>query len=964
MANSPPADEANALPNARTRTRASRRTTSIPDRLGLIAQEDADVPFKDFPGDAQSYDYHVRHKLFTRKDANFKFPPIINFCHHASKMTGARKNKLCLCEVDRGWTSNAQEIDGPIPILEVEDIVEEGDIEIDNNRGLGGPMPILEVEDILEEEDIEIPNNRDIGGPIVQDCVFNMELSDTMDQSTSADALGTSKQGHDVISSNASDAQLSCDNSAMANYEGPRADMTGSDNANNAINARVSDSNESLSIIRGYDRPINSTVNTASTTATTIEAIYTTTTTTTTTADTESTATTTVTVATTTAAIGSAGPTAGRRATAVRDSAGDGEPRKQRCTVPPPHGNAGIGGQRPAGTESVHIGQESHRDQSLLRREVDATTTTFQPQSPLDLLRPILVSAEPGAIGDDQNTGGIRNGLITFDPGITPRLSREINMAGALKEGKPAGALVPYISVYDISIGGTAPIAGNRSIFFDNAAKKFYHVLWTAEGNDATTGEVIPAGWQVYSICPITDKENPLYETTRTSDDTSLATVLSGMLQLQSAERKERLEKAEKDREKQEALERRDYSALYSRTADPLGEREAFTPAGMAATQTRELMKHFIPWGETEKKGGLEFDLWYDRITAAVKIIGAEDYFGVSLENLKLTLLNAIKHPMARKIEDISLADPTVKAMNVTDFLKMIRKRFKPDVDCFNSEADFRAYRQVAGQAPVMYFQKKLLLFKSAYSTWRSENMRKFLIPLCNGLINNDLAVKLQEKVLLATPAINSMDELRELLEIMVSVQKQNVSAGRLTGDSGKGLHSEASDTEGRSAGRATSGSGKKSFRVNEVEWEEEEDGPPDVSECIFISELEGCQILHLQDDLQQEFELHAVATKWGTAKTCYGCGSEGHFLRDCQDEAAVQKYKTERKKNAPPKGAKTRGGSRGRGGAGGRGRGNRGRGNSNPSRGTPATSSLLSTVNELGVDGEDDPDEHFGRDQ
>ena len=270
--------------------------------------------------------------------------------------------------------------------------------------------------------------------------------------------------------------------------------------------------------------------------------------------DTISTTTTTTRTTTTTATTReTAGAAAGLRATVESNSAGDGAPGKQRGTVPPLHGNASIGGQGSAGTNSVQIEPQSHRELSLLRRE-GATTIEFQPQSPLELLRPNLVSTDFGAIEDDQNPGGIRDRLIIFDPGIIPQPSREINMAGSLKEGKPAGMLVLYVSTYDISIGGTTPIVGNRSVYFDNAAKKFYHVLWTAAGNDATTGDEIPAGWQIYSLCPITDKENPLYETARTGNDTSLATVLSGMLQLQSEERKERLEKAQKDKDKQEAL--------------------------------------------------------------------------------------------------------------------------------------------------------------------------------------------------------------------------------------------------------------------------------------------------------------------------------------------------------------------------------------------------------------------------
>ena len=134
-----------------------------------------------------------------------------------------------------------------------------------------------------------------------------------------------------------------------------------------------------------------------------------------------------------------------------------------------------------------------------------------------------------------------------------------------------------------------------------------------------------------------------------------------------------------------------------------------------------------------------------------------------------------------------------------------------------------------------MYFQRKLLLYKAAYSAW--EGIRKFLNPLCDGFINNDVAIKLQEKVLFSSPEIKSLDKLRDILEIIVSVQKENVTSGRVHGETGKGLHSESSEAEGRAAGRVATGGGKK-FRIQEIDWEEEHDEPPQVSECAFVSEL------------------------------------------------------------------------------------------------------------------------------
>ena len=99
------------------------------------------------------------------------------------------------------------------------------------------------------------------------------------------------------------------------------------------------------------------------------------------------------------------------------------------------------------------------------------------------------------------------------------------------------------------------------------------------------------------------------------------------------------------------------------------------------------------------------------------------------------------------------------------------------------------------------------------------------------------MAIRLQDPVLFSSPEITSLDKLRDILEIIVSVQKESVTAGRLTSsDAGKGLHSELSEAENRAAGRTATG-GRSKFCMQELEWEEE-DEPPCASECAFVSEL------------------------------------------------------------------------------------------------------------------------------
>ena len=247
MANLPPSDHSSASPSASTRARTSRRTTNKPDKFGIISLKDVNVPFKSFPGDNQSYKYHCRHGLFNHRDASYRFPPVVFVCHHGSQLTGARKDKLCLCEVDRGWISHAQGGDDPVPILGTEDN-DGGEVIRHDMLGAGGNIP---------------------KGPDLQDCDDGDVMGDIRDEPAVTAQQVDNAFGH------VSDSQLSIDNSAVEISSGASADsqitpITGSYNADNAGHFG---NNEIL--------PLISTTTTAATITTTTTTTKTSTTTTT-----------------------------------------------------------------------------------------------------------------------------------------------------------------------------------------------------------------------------------------------------------------------------------------------------------------------------------------------------------------------------------------------------------------------------------------------------------------------------------------------------------------------------------------------------------------------------------------------------------------------------------------------------------------------------------------------------------
>ena len=115
-----PTSHFQASPSASTRTRTSARTTTRPQRLGIL-YEDVTVPLKDFTGSIKSYKYHCEHGLFCHRDADYRFPPNIDYCHHGNPLTRDCTDKQCLCMMDKDW---GREVDRPIPLPGAENITD------------------------------------------------------------------------------------------------------------------------------------------------------------------------------------------------------------------------------------------------------------------------------------------------------------------------------------------------------------------------------------------------------------------------------------------------------------------------------------------------------------------------------------------------------------------------------------------------------------------------------------------------------------------------------------------------------------------------------------------------------------------------------------------------------------------------------------------------------------------------
>ena len=355
--------------------------------------------------------------------------------------------------------------------------------------------------------------------------------------------------------------------------------------------------------------------------------------------------------------------------------------------------------------------------------------------------------------------------------------------------------------------------------------------------------------------------------------------------------------------------DRRRMGMEFNRENDAQGTRGVFTQDQIAQTQLRDSMKNLTRWGSPNC---ISFDAWKDRVMSLMKNLGADEMYGVQANALKLTILNAIEPLKSRLVEDVSLQEQANRDMSVTQFMELLTRRFKPQVDTFSAERDFRGYKQLQGVSPMEYFMKKCVLYRQAYTNWSKERLTKFLHPFCAGLLNDALACKVNEQVILSSnPKIGSLDALRDLLETLVSIQKEHLNLGRVAGpNSARGIHGEASETEARKLNKAVFN--KSKFSINQMEMEDREEQEED---CIFLHQLTGREVVDLQEDLDIEFQLNEVNAKFGKRRECYGCGSSDHFLRACPAPNAAARYKEGRggKKNFSPRG-KARGAMRGAG--------------------------------------------------